>query len=121
MEILNVTEIAKSYEGKPCNAERFAELFNKANAFHCGQCDPKTKLKFDITPALYIGWQQRGIDFRIHVSVLNGVITHCVIIKYKENYGGLYVRTPVRELKPTQQELKLFKKVMEYITSFGSE
>lgn len=113
---LTEKDIKQAHIGKPCNGERLSEIFNKSNTFYCGHCDEKLKWKFDITPALYIGWEQRGIDFKIQASVSNGVITHCGIIKYKDNYSGLYVRTSARELKPTQQELRIFKKVMEYIT-----
>lgn len=116
---MKITEqdIKQAYIGKPCNEERFLELFLKGNTFYCGQCDHKIKWKFDITPALYIGWEQHGIDFKIQVFTSNGVITNCGIIKYKDNYSGLYVRTSVKDLKPTQQELRLFKRVMEYITT----
>ena len=116
MTQLTERDIIQAYIGKPCNAERYSELFNKIGIFYCGQCDMKIKWKLDITPALYIGWQQRSIDFKIRASASDGVISHCSIIKYKDNYSGLYVRNAARELKPTQQELRLFKRVMEYIT-----
>ena len=118
MEKLYERDIAQTYIGKPCNDERLSEVFLKGNTFYCGQCDNKIKWKFDITPALYIGWEQHGIDFKIQVFTSNGAITHCGIIKYKDDYRGLYVRTPARELKPTQQELRLFKRVMDYITTW---
>lgn len=115
MKKLDEREIAQAYIGKPCNEERYSELFNKIGTFYCGQCDIKTKWKFDITPALYIGWEQRSVDFKIIVSKSQGVITNCRIIKYKDNYSGLYSRSSARVLKPTQQELRLFKRIMEYI------
>lgn len=115
--MLKLTEqdIKQAYIGKHCNEERFSELF-KAHTFYPSHCDIHTKLKFSITPSMYIGWDQKGIDFKIQVSTLNGTISHCGIIKYKDNYSGLYVRTAPRELTPTQQELRLFKRVMEYVT-----
>jgi hypothetical protein len=119
MTTLTEQDVKQAYIGKPCNAERFSEIFNKANTFYCGHCDEKIKWKFDITPALYIGWEQRGIDFKIRASAVDGVISHCGIIKYKDNYSGLYVRSSVRDLKPTQQELRLFQRILEYVTTDG--
>ena len=107
----------QDYIGKPCNEERYSEIFNKAGTFYCGHCDNKTKWKFNITPSLYLGWERRGIDFQIRVSTLNGMISHCAIIKRKDNDSGLYVRASAKELKPTQQELRLLNRVMEYITT----
>ena len=115
MEKLDEHEIAQAYIGKPCNEERYSEIFNKASAFYPSHCDIKIKWKFDITPALYLGWEQRSVDFKIIVSKSQGVITNCRIIKYKDNYSGLYSRSSARDLTPTQQELRLFKRIMEYI------
>lgn len=114
--LLNEQDIRQAYIGKPCNEERYSEVF-KSNTFYCGHCDNRIKWKFDITPALYMGWDRRGIDFKIQVSVLDGAISHCGIIKYKDNYSGLYVRASAQALKPTQQELRLLKRVMEYIST----
>ena len=115
---LTEQDIKQAYIGKPCNLERYTEVFNKAGVFYCGQCDHKIKWKFDITPALYLGWEQRDIDFKITAFCSSGTITHCGISKFRDNYCGLYVRSAARELTPTQQELRLFKRVMEYITTW---
>lgn len=117
MTKIDEQDIKQDYIGKPCNKERFAEIFNQAGTFYPSHCDRHIKWKFNITPALYIGWDQQRIDFKIQVSVKDGTILHCSIIKYKDNYSGLYVRTAVKELTPTQQELRLLKRVMEYITT----
>lgn len=114
---LNEKDIEQAFIGKPYNEERFSELFNKSNTLFCGLCDIKLKWKLDITPALYLGWEQRSIDFRIQVWRSNGVISNCNIIKRKDSYSGLYVRESCRELTPTQQELRLFKRILEYITT----
>ena len=118
MIMLTEHDIKQAYIGKPCNEVRLAEIFNKAGTFYPSHCDRHIKWKFDISPALYIGWEQRGIDFKIQASITDGMISHCGIIKYKDNYSGLYARATVRELKPTQQELRLFKRVLEYITTW---
>ena len=116
MEKLNEIEIAQSYIGKTCDLERYSAIFNKANILYCGHCDNRLKWEFGITPALYLGWDRHGIDFKIRVSLSDGAISHCTIIKYKDNNSGLYVRASAKELKPTQQELRIFKKILEYIT-----
>ena len=109
-------EIKQAYVGKICN-ERYSELFNKVGTFFPLHCDRHIKWKFNITPALYLGWEQRSIDFRINVVCNDGTITYCGIGKRKDNYNGLYTRNQSTDLKPTQQELILFKRVMEYITT----
>ena len=116
MELLIENDIAQAYIGKPFNKERYLETFNKAGIFYCAHCDIRTQIKFDITASLVFGWTSRNIDFKIRVSTKDGVITYCGIDKYKDSDSGIYVRSAPRKLKPTQQELRLFKRVMEYIT-----
>ena len=114
-------DITQAYIGKPYNEHRYSELFNKGNYFFPSHCDIKTELKFNITFAMRWGWKEKNIDFRIYVRADDDMISSCYIDKRKDNYFGLYVRNPHVSLKPTQQELRLFKRVMEYITTLDAE
>ena len=120
MEKLNEKDIAHAYLGKPINEERFSEIF-KGTYFYPSHCDIKTELKLNITFALRWDWKQRNIDIKFYVEVLDGILSHCHIEKRKDNYCGLYVRNSCTSLKPTQQELRLFKRAMEYVTTFSND
>ena len=118
-------DIEQAFIGKTYNEERFDELFTRG-AFYPADCDIKARLKLEdykinITFSLTWEWKQRDIDFSIHANRDDGVIADCFIHKKKSNYCGLYTRNPPTYLKPTQQELRLFRRVMEYVTSFDEE
>mgnify|MGYP003300823305 CR=1 FL=1 len=118
-------EIAQAYIGKPCNEKRVDELFTRG-AFYPANCDIKMQLKLEdykinITFSLTWEWKQRDIEFSIHIGREDGVITDCFIRKWRSNYCGLYTRNSPTYLKPTQQELRLFMRVMEYVTTFDEE
>ena len=115
MEKLDEKVMAQAYIGKPINKQRLSEIF-KGTYFYPSHCDIQTELKFNITFALKWGWKEKNVDFRIYAVAADGMISCCHIIKLKDNYSGLYVRNPSAALKPTQQELRLFKRVMDYVT-----
>lgn len=121
MEKLNEQSVKQAYVGKSCNEQRYLELFNKSTTFYPSLCDMRVKRNFGITPALCLGWKQKGVDFRIITTIEDGSIFYCGIMKHKDNYAGVYTRNPCTELKPTQQELRLFERVMEYITTFSED
>lgn len=120
MEKLYDRDIEQAYIGKPINEERFLEIF-KGSYFYPAHCDIRTQMKFNITFSLRWGWKERNVDIKFSVGNKDGKISYCDIEKRKDNYAGLYVRNPCVNLKPTQQELRLLKRVMDYITTFSNE
>lgn len=116
MSKLNENDIAQAYIGNPYNEQRYSEIFNKGIYFFPAHCNIQTEMKFNITFAMTWGWKEKNIDFRIAVGVKDGAISCCYIDKRKDNYCGLYVRNSCSSLKPTQQELRLFKRIMDYVT-----
>ena len=117
MEKLDEKVTSQAYIGKTVNEERLSEIF-KGTYFYPSHCDVRTDIKLNITFALRWGWKEKNVDFRIYVGVKDNLVSSCYIDKRKDNYGGLYVRNSCITLKPTPQELRLFKRVMEYITTF---
>ena len=123
---LTEEDIQKAYIGKTYNEKRYLELAT-LGAFHPADCDIKAQVKLElyykinITSSLTWDWKQRDIDFRINTYFEDGRVVGCSINKRKNNYCGLYTRKPCVYLKPTQQELRLFRRVMEYITTFDEE
>ena len=114
MEKLNECDIAQNYIGKSVDNERFLEVFTENGNHYIAYCG-KFYGKFGITPALYDRWMYGGIDFRVNLSLENGLITKCYIFKYKDTSGGGFGRPQGCEASPTQQEIRIFKRIMDYI------
>ena len=136
MKKLNEREIAQSYIGNTVNAEKLTKSFHN-NGEHraydiytyipiegyftnyiayCSHFDKETRNQFSITPLLHERWGYAGIDFNVYIYVANGEIKACKIFKYKEGYGGYHGRPSGYELTPSQQEIRIFKRIMDYIT-----
>lgn len=118
MKTLNDVEIAKSYAGKTFDAEKVKEIFDY-NGLHsglsnyiatCFHLDKETREKFGITPLLHERWGYTGIDFSVILDVLNDEIKECHIYKCKDTDFNSFVRTP------SQQEIRIFRRIMDYIT-----
>ena len=71
---------------------------------------------FSITPLLLERWGYRGIEFSVYLYVEDGRVMDCKIFKYKNTYCGGHGRPSGYELSPTQQEIRIFKRIMDYIT-----
>lgn len=136
MEKLNEREIAKGYAGKHFDAQKVTALFHNngehraydINTYkpiddyytnyiaYCFHFDNETRERFGITPLLHERWGYAGIDFSVYIYVANDEIKACKIFKYKETYGGYHGRPSGNELVPSQQEIRIFKRIMDYIT-----
>ena len=130
MKKLNEYEIAENYINKPVNTEKLSKTFNyngnrdlyslptpeKCQEYiaGCYYFDEDEWELFGLTDKLYDYWDYNGIDFRIYVYTHDGIIKQCNIFKYKED--GYYARASITELTPTQQEIRIFRRIMDYIT-----
>ncbi len=116
-------QISGLYIGKRVNSSHFTALFRANGSYmgndmyiaYCPSYDKEMRVKFGITDLLYASWEYRGIDFRVNVYTKNGIVADCDILKYKEGGGG-HGRPSGHYLIPTQQELRIFRRVMDYIT-----
>jgi hypothetical protein len=124
MKKLNEREIAQNYDGKSINSERLLKLFH-SNGNHNGHdehiayCEHFNKEEcdlFNITPALSEYWGYYGIEFWIYLYVDNGTVYDCKITKDKCT-GGYRRRPSVHIFTPTQQEIRVFRRIMDYITT----
>lgn len=70
---------------------------------------------FGVTPALKDTWERRGIEFNIYLSILDGKIASCSIEKTSET--TLSARGCTNTLKPTQQELRVARRIVQYVTN----
>lgn len=80
--------------------------------------DPLVRL-FRITPALTSGWLGRGIAFAVQLYLKDGCIAGGRIIKYKETCSECGLRPSGYEISPTQQELRIAKRILEYLIEDG--
>lgn len=80
--------------------------------------DPLMRL-FRITPALTSGWQNGGIAFGVQLYIKDCCIAGGRIIKYKETYSECSLRPSGYEMAPTQQELRIAKRILEYLIEDG--
>ena len=126
MNKLNEYEIAQSYIGKTVNIERLLTVsYQNGKSYpegypryiaDCYNYDKKLLNLFNITPLLLENWGYYGIQFSIYLYVENEKVCECKIFKYKETYGGYHGRPSGYELTSSQQELRIFRRIMDYIT-----
>ena len=122
MQKLNEYEIAQSYVGKPINTERLNQCFthidnDEYHAFCNDYYDEAESDIFKLTDALYAYWEDGGIDFRVILNVKNGKTLACKIYKHKDDLGGFFGRPISEYLIPSQQEIRIFRRIMDYITT----
>ena len=109
---LTEIEIAKAYESKPYNRDnlrRVAMGYGMSGAIvYYGRLSQKHLETFEITEDLMNHWLTNGISYSVYMDLdeNTNTITHCHITKNNKD----------ERLAPTQQELKIFINIMEYIT-----
>ena len=80
--------------------------------------DPLVRL-FRLTPALTRGWLSRDIAFAVQLYIKDGCIAGGRIIKYKETCSKCGLRPSGYEMASTQQELRIAKRIVEYLIEDG--
>lgn len=73
---------------------------------------------FILTPALRSRWECRGIEIRLYLYVRNKRIAGGHIYKYSEGDFG-HFKPSIRDEVPTQQELRIIKRVLDHLTPFA--
>ena len=120
MKKLNDYEIAQSYIGKAVNTEKLNQCFSFLEKEYHAFCnnyyeEPEWEI-FKLTDALYTYWEDSGIDFRIILHVKDEKVVTCKIYKHKDDLGGCWGRCISEDLTPSQQEIRIFRRIMDYIT-----
>lgn len=127
MKRLDELEIAQGYIGKTFNRENLlAVSYQNGTSYpekhprfisDCYHYKQEFLELFGITPLLLESWGYRGIEFSVYVYIADGMITGCKIFKYKNTYCGGHGRPSGSELLPSQQEIRIFRRIMDYITT----
>lgn len=121
MAALSDPNIFTPFIGKPVNREALNVLgkLHRASEYNISNCsyinDPHLRELFGVTERLKERWEYSGTDFNLHVTLDGDVITKCCLDKYRECGGG-HGRPVVRPLKETQQELRVARRILEYLT-----
>ena len=117
MENLKELEIAKSYEGKTFIPQKLWKIAigsgnTRAVVFSRRISKPQGAL-IGITDEIFNKWWDDGIAFSVYIDLIEpaNIIEACGIKMIKDSDPGFI------EIDPTEQELEIFKKVMEYITN----
>ena len=119
MKKLDEIEIAQYYKGKPYDIQKFLKVShqNGDNRYIADCHNYKNDLLdlFGITSTLLENWGCRGIELSIFINIKDNEIESCGMDKCKHSCSG-HGRPSVKVLQPTQQEIRLFKRIMDYVT-----
>lgn len=117
MENLKLIEIAKFYEGKTFIPQKLWKIAigsgnTRAVVFSRRISKPQGAL-IGITDEIFNKWWDDDIIFSVYIDLIEpaNIIESCGIQMIKDSDSD------VIEIGPTEQELEIFKNVMEYITN----
>lgn len=123
MMTLSEKDITSQYTGLPVCTENLARCAHKNGSgnepavyivYSCGFLyDQELRELFGVTDKLKEQWERRGTDFNVCVRIKDGKITVCEIDKHHEGDGA---RPSCQSLKCTQQELRIARRILEFIT-----
>ena len=77
--------------------------------------DPHLRELFGITDRLKEQWEYSAVDFNLYLTLDGDTIAKGHLDKYREGGSG-HGRPVVRPLKETQQELRVARRILQYIT-----
>ena len=121
MSNLTEKEIILTFIGKSVNQETFARIAyeNGSEYMICNADyidDPRYCELFGITDRLKWMWKYSGVDFTIYLTIEDGAITKAHLYKAKDGCGG-HGRSTSCVLTESQQELRVVRRILQYITN----
>lgn len=119
MKKLDELEISQAYKDKSYDKEKLSSVsYQNGESRYIANChNYKRELLdlFGITANLLENWEYHGIELSVFINIKGNVIESCGVDKCKYSCSG-HGRPTVKVLHPTQQELRIFIRIMEYIT-----
>ena len=119
---LTEQDILRPFIGKTVNPETFAKVARRhsdkyliCNASYIS--DPLHCDLFRVTDRLQEQWAYSGVEFTMHLVVEDGVIIKAYLDKLRECGGG-HGRPATKVLSISQQELRVARRILQYITNF---
>ena len=123
MEPITESSILAPFVGKKVDPERLASCARKNRAeansdeyiiYSAGYLyDPALRERFGVTNKLKDLWERRGTEYNIYLYISGGILLRSKILKYTESGGA---RPSMAEPKPTQQELRIARRILEFVT-----
>lgn len=121
MQKLTEEAILAPFIGKTINRHAFDSLvwtvYNQQYTLRSSIYMDNSRLceQFDITDRLRKLWYYNGINLNLTLFFDEDLILTAHVYKYREGAGG-HGRPVIRELTPSQQELRIIKRILEYLT-----
>lgn len=123
MSILSETDIQQAFIGQSVCMEKLTRCARRnrqtANGdeyivYSCGFLyDQELRELFGITDKLKDLWERRGTEFNVYLYIQDGILNSSHILKYSESCGA---RPTMNTPKCTQQELRIARRILNYIT-----
>ena len=121
MNRLTESDIIAPFIGMDVNPERFNSVVHRSygNDYTIRNVDyidsPQYCELFGVTDRLKEMWGYSGVDFTLHLTLENWTITKCNLDKLSE-CGG-HGRPITHVLSISQQELRVARRILQYITN----
>lgn len=77
--------------------------------------NPDLRKQFGLTDKLHEDWLYRGVEFELHLFVDEGEAVGCSVEKARYGHCG-HFKPNIHVLSPTTQELRVARRILEYIT-----
>lgn len=123
MPVLTDQEIYIPFIGHAVHVENLARCAHRNGSgrepaeyivYSCGFLyDKELRELFGVTDKLKDLWERRGTEFNVYLYIADGILTNCHILKYTESGGA---RPSMSTPKCTQQELRIVRRILNYIT-----
>lgn len=123
MSTLNEMDIFSAFIDKPVNMDHLAICAHKNRSerepveyivYSCGFLYKKDLRElFGVTDKLKDLWERRGTEFNVYLYITDEQLVSCKIFKYSESGGP---RSSIATPKCTQQELRIARRILQYIT-----
>lgn len=123
MATLSEKDITSQYIGRRICADRLSRCAQKNGSgrepavyivYSCGFLYDQELLElFGVTAKLKDQWERRGTDFNLCLRISDNQIVACTIDKHHEGDGA---RPSCQDLKCTQQELRIARRILDYLT-----
>lgn len=120
---LSEYEIASKFIGMSVNMEALSRCAHKNGqgtdpavyiVYSCGFLyDHELKELFGVTDRLKETWERRGTEFNVCLHLSGNKILRCMIDKHNDGDGA---RPSCADLKCTQQELRIARRILSYVT-----
>lgn len=117
-------EIIVPFVGKSVNQENLARCAHKNGSdkdpaeyivYSCGFLYKKDLRElFGVTDKLKDLWERRGTEYNVYLYITDNILTAAKILKYTESGGA---RPTMTTPKSTQQELRIARRILEYVTA----